>query len=223
VPNRATELRWAYDGRKEGLSRELVVAAAVRLADREGISAVSIRRVAGELEVRPMSLYSYFASKDDLIALMLDRVNGTLLLDDPLPSDWREALRAIARCAWEAYLEHPWMLQVFGAGARVGPNQLRRAEQSATAVATLGVDPATAWNALQIVHEWTIGHALHTVTLREDSQLQAHLAEADPIEFPRMAAVYADRQRADPDHSFDLGIDTVLDGIERRLLAVRAP
>ena len=111
---------------------------------------------------------------------MLTRSAAELLVPEPLPDDWREALRLIARRAYAAYVEHPWMMQAFGTGTRVGPNMLRRAEQSAAAVASLDLDAADAWTALSIVHEWTIGHALHVVTLREDAELEGQLRAADP-------------------------------------------
>jgi AcrR family transcriptional regulator len=195
------------------------VAAALEIADAEGLDAVSIRRVAARLGARPMSLYTHIASKDDLVALMLDEVSAELLVPEPLPGDWRAALRAIARQALNAYLAHPWMLSAFGRRPPVGPNHLRRAEQSATAVTGLGIDPADAWTALRIVHEWTMGHALHVVTLREDQQLERQLANADPDAFPQMAKVFPALRGRPHDTSFDAALDVLLDGIERRFLA----
>ncbi len=220
MPNRATDLAWDEPEQADatGLTRAAVVRAALELADAEGLDAVSIRRVAARLQARPMSLYSHIASKDDLIALMLNEVSGELLVPEPLPDDWRGALRLIARRAHDAYLAHPWMLTAFGRGPRVGPNQLRRAEQSATAVAALDLDPADAWTALRIVHEWTLGNALHVVTLREDPQLEQQLRAADPDTFPRMSRVFPTGRGESHDTDFDAALEVVLDGIERRFL-----
>lgn len=224
MPNRASDLVWdePQDALATGLTRAAVIGAALEIADAEGLDAVSIRRVAAALKVRPMSLYTHIASKDDLIALMLNEVSGELLVPEPLSDDWREALRLIARRAHDAYLAHPWMLHAFGRGPRVGPNQLRRAEQSATAVAGLGLDPADAWTALRIVHEWTMGNAIHALTLREDRQLEQQLRAADPGAFPRMAEVFPAARGESHDTDFDVALEVVLDGIERRLLAGRA-
>ncbi|HEY4279898.1 MAG TPA: TetR/AcrR family transcriptional regulator C-terminal domain-containing protein [Conexibacter sp.] len=227
MPNRASEdLVWddpeqAPQATAPGLTRPRLVAAALELADAEGLDAVSIRRVAGELRARPMSLYTHIASKDDLVALMLNAVSAELLVPGELPADWRDALRAIARQSFAAYLAHPWMLSAFGRGPRVGPNQLRRAEQSAAAVAGLPIDPADAWTALRIVHEWTMGHALHVITLREDSELEKQLANADPASFPQMAKVFPATRGKPHDTSFDAALEVVLDGIERRFLDSR--
>jgi AcrR family transcriptional regulator len=219
MPNRASdELVWdePADGGSAGLTRTDVIQAALDVADAEGLEAVSIRRVAADLGVRPMSLYTHIASKDDLVALMLHEMSGELLVSEPLPDDWREALRQIARQAYAAYVQHPWALQAFGRGTRVGPNMLRRAEQSAAAITSLDLSPADAWIALSIVHEWTIGHALHVVTLREDAELEGQLSGADPTEFPRMSRVFGVGREQSRDTIFDVALEAVLDGIERR-------
>ena len=222
VPNRASDLVWEEPEPTPsggGLTRARIVATALALADDEGLDAVSIRRVAAALSARPMSLYTHIASKDDLVALMLDAVSGELLVEEPLPDDWRAALSAIARRSHAVYVAHPWMLQTFGRAARVGPNLLRRAEQSAAAVASLGAEPADAWTALTIVHEWTMGHALHTLTLRADRQLEERLQEADAASFPRMAQVFPPGQRREREETFERALAAVLDGIEQRFLA----
>lgn len=221
MPNRASDLVWDEPAAEpvQGLTRARIVATALALADEEGLDAVSIRRVAAQLEARPMSLYTHIASKDDLIALMFDAVSGELLVPEPLPQDWREALRAIARRSHQAYVTHSWMLHAFGRGPRVGPNQLRRAEQSAQAVAGLDLDPRDAWTALQIVHEWSMGHALHAITLREDDRLEADLrARVDAKSYPAMTKVFPSGRGASAAPAFDDALEVVLDGIERRFL-----
>jgi AcrR family transcriptional regulator len=222
MPNRASEdLVWDEPDQpgSSALTRADVVGAALDIADADGLEAVSIRRVAGELGVRPMALYTHIASKDDLVALMLHEMSGRLLVPEPLPDDWRAALRLIARRAYDAYVQHAWALQAFGRGTRVGPNMLRRAEQSAAAVAGLDLAPADAWIALSIVHDWTIGHALHVVTLQQDSELEGQLSSADPADFPRMSRVFGVGRAASRDTVFDVALEAVLDGIERRFLA----
>jgi AcrR family transcriptional regulator len=222
VPNRAPEdLVWdeSEPAGSDALTRAEIVQAALDIADAEGLEAVSIRRVAAALGMRPMSIYSHIASKEDLVALMLHEFSGRLLVPEPLPDDWRAALRLIARRAYDAYVQHAWALQAFGRGTRVGPNMLRRAEQSAAAVAGLDLAPADAWIALSIVHEWTIGHALHVVTLRDDEELEGQLDGADPEEFPRMTRVFGDGREQSRETIFAVALEAVLDGIERRLLA----
>ena len=83
---------------------------------------------------------------------------------------------------------------------------------------SLDLSPADAWIALSIVHDWTIGHALHVVTLREDEELRGRLQDADPASFPRMSRVFDARASRPGDATFELALQAVLDGIERRFL-----
>lgn len=218
MPNRASDFVWDQPESRagSGLTRARVVQAALDIADDEGLDAVSIRRVADALDARPMSLYSHIASKEDLLALMLHEMAGRMLVSEPLPDDWREGLRRIARRAHEVYVAHPWMMQAVGQGTRVGPNMLRRAEQSAAAVAALELEPADAWVALSIIHEWSLGHALHVVTLREDAELEGQMRGADPDEFPRMSRVFGPGRAESQGSAFEIALEAILDGIELR-------
>src|SRR4051794_41896312 len=110
MPTRAGGLDWsAPPAASGGLSRDGIVAAALSLADAEGLDAVSIRRVAAALGARPMSLYTHIAAKDDLVDLMADAVVGEVLIDDP-PAAWRGALRVMAGRSWRAFVAPPRLL-----------------------------------------------------------------------------------------------------------------
>jgi AcrR family transcriptional regulator len=95
---------------EQGLSEARIVGAALAIADREGLAAVSIRRVASELRVSPMALYRYFPSKDELVLLLADAAFG-----ESKPPAAREAvelraqLEAAARAQWQVYAKHPWL------------------------------------------------------------------------------------------------------------------
>src|SRR5271166_904447 len=94
--------------RKE-LTREKIAATALAIADQEGFPAVSMRRVAQELQVGTMSLYYYVKTKDDLIAVMDDALMSEALLPS-LPNDWRRAMMEIAERTHSMFLRHPWAL-----------------------------------------------------------------------------------------------------------------
>src|SRR3954471_20963784 len=110
--------------------RHEIVAAAVRIADAEGVDAVSMRRLADELGVATMTPYTHVESKDELIDLMRDAVAAEMLLPEPLPDDWRTALRAIAHKTKDALEAHPWSLDVTPRRPRARINRLRHVEQS---------------------------------------------------------------------------------------------
>jgi AcrR family transcriptional regulator len=151
---------WTRPVKPRRLTREAVVASAVELADREGLEAVSVRRVAAELKARPMSLYSFFERKDELVDLMLDQVLGEMLLDEVPAGDWRDALKAVLHRQIEVGRRHPWLMSAFGARAPIGPNAARHADQSLAAVASAGMPPERALQLLRAVDIYLWGFAM---------------------------------------------------------------
>jgi AcrR family transcriptional regulator len=228
MPNRApAELDWnapATD-RGRGLTRAAIVGAAVALADREGLRAVSIRRVAGELGIRPMSIYTHVASKDDLVDLMLDAVIAEVLLPEPLPEDWREALRQIAHRSHDAFVAHPWTLEAFGQRPRFGPNTLRHVEQTLAAASRTGLDHETAAIVFSVVDEYTLGHAMRVLLVPDEDALRGSVEQmlraADPDAFPHLAQATAASLLGSREGAFEAGLEALLDGFERTLLADR--
>lgn len=104
-------------GPKRELSHESIVDAAVEIADEEGLSAVTMQRVAGVFGFTTMALYRYVASKDDLRMLMLDRLSaevGDAIVDS---TDWRSGLRDWAVAVRDCYSRHPWLVSLAGASA----------------------------------------------------------------------------------------------------------
>jgi AcrR family transcriptional regulator len=127
-PRRSLELLWGVAepparGPKQGLSVDGIAAAAIALADAEGLDAVSMRRVADRLGKSAMALYTYVPSKAELLDLMLDRVQAEAATTYPLDAGWRPAVEAWARDGWAFYERHPWVLQVGGARSSLGPNE----------------------------------------------------------------------------------------------------
>jgi len=127
------------------------------VADDEGLDAVSIRRIASELNARPMSLYGHINSKDDLLELMHDAAVEETLVGD-VPSDWREALRMLARYNRAAALRHPWLLATRDTGCSIGPASLKRMDESAAAVRGLNADSAMLRALVLAVDTFTLGH-----------------------------------------------------------------
>lgn len=140
------------------LSREAIVAAAIAIADTEGLEAVSIRRLATKLDARPMSLYSHIEKKGDLIDLMVDEVmGGAILPDGPPLDDWRRALREIAQRTRESTRAHPWIVGAAFRRPFLGPNALRHIDQSLGAVSSLPLSPERKRAVLLAVDTYTLG------------------------------------------------------------------
>jgi AcrR family transcriptional regulator len=211
-------------GRRPKLTREAIVDKAIEIADAEGLEAVSIRRIASELGVRAMSLYTHIEAKEDLLDLMYDVVAVEVLVEDGLPDDWREAMIAITRKERAAGLRHPWMFELAGRSPRIGPNGLRHAEQSMAAAARLTDDPEEMLAIVTTVDHYMLGFVLREQRLREmgvttpgearESVLeQAYIAKLlESGEFPHLRSVLDTGLYNQED--FDLGLKWLLDGIE---------
>jgi AcrR family transcriptional regulator len=208
--------------RRPPLTRERIVAAAVELADTEGLAAVSLRRIAERLPARTMSLYAHIESKDRLLALMADAAAAGHLVPEPLPDDWREALRRIARRSRGALLAHPWVVDLAGR-TPPGPNGLRHVEQSLAALASLDAPPAVRAGVLAAVDDYTLGHVVRELVDRRSSP-DLRRPQVDALAgggFPRLAALAAAGEIAarDDDADFETGLGWLLDGIAAALQA----
>ncbi|KOG37642.1 TetR/AcrR family transcriptional regulator C-terminal domain-containing protein [Streptomyces decoyicus] len=125
-----------------GLSRESVVRAGVKVADAEGLRALSMRRVAAEFGVSSMALYRHVAGKDELVLLMADAAFRDIELPEPAPDGWRERMEAGARLQWELYRRHPWLAQYLSL-TRPQPMPRAMALIEWTMARVRGMDPVT--------------------------------------------------------------------------------
>ncbi|MFM2353128.1 MAG: hypothetical protein RLZZ608_534 [Actinomycetota bacterium] len=105
------------------LNRATVLRAAVALADRDGLAAVSMRHLSAELGVVPMALYKHVADKDDLVAGMIDLVVAGYAAPPP-GLEWRDGVRQRVRAARDALLEHPWLRTAIEAATQRTPSVL---------------------------------------------------------------------------------------------------
>jgi AcrR family transcriptional regulator len=206
--------------RRTPLTREIVVAAAIPIADAEGLAAVTVRRLAAELDARPMSVYSYarITSKEELFDLMVDEVSAEMLLPE-LPPDWREALRSIAIRCRQVLLRHPWWVELVGQHVLLGPNGTRYREQNLDAVGGLGLDPESRLAIYVAVQSYVVGQAMFT--LDEEASTPAAPAvgyQAALIasgDFPNLAGLDPHRPTTPEAHEqfFRRGLDWLLRGI----------
>ncbi|MGW4999177.1 TetR/AcrR family transcriptional regulator [Streptomyces hydrogenans] len=112
-------------GGPAGLDRERIVAASVRMLDRDGLGKLSMRRLAAELGVTAMSLYWYVDTKDDIIEYAIDTVYAEIDLDAVAAgADWRERLRTLALHYRRMLVRHPWMSPCAGQYLNIGPHAI---------------------------------------------------------------------------------------------------
>jgi AcrR family transcriptional regulator len=147
-PDPVLRLLWHYDdgapsgsrrGRKQRLSVADVVDAGIRIADRDGLPGLSMRLLATELGLGAMSLYTYVPGRDELLALMLDRVLSRRELPT-MPDDLRSRIALVARFQYEVCQDHPWLLDISGLRAWVGPGASDLYEWQLSAIEGSGLD-----------------------------------------------------------------------------------
>ncbi|MFI7455565.1 TetR/AcrR family transcriptional regulator [Nonomuraea sp. NPDC049714] len=115
-------------GPKPAYSRAQIAEAAIRIADAEGLEAATMRRIAAEIGAGAMSLYRYVPSRDDLVELIADRLQGEIDVDGMPSGDWRADLTRYAEGLRAMWLRHPWIATVQRSLPSFGPNQLRLIE-----------------------------------------------------------------------------------------------
>ena len=137
-------------GRPPAHTVDQVVEAAVRLADAEGLAAVSMRRVGTEIGAGAMSLYTYVANRDRLLDLMVDRV-GAETAAVPITGDWRADLLALAGTQRALMLAHPWLPAALPNRRLTGRNMLGYLENALAALAPTGLDGPTKMEVIALV------------------------------------------------------------------------
>ncbi|MGW2170910.1 TetR/AcrR family transcriptional regulator [Streptomyces sp. NPDC001705] len=207
------------------LNREKIVRAAIRLADADGLEAVSLRKVATALGVGPMRLYGYIAGKEELLDLMVDAVYAEIR---PVGDSWREVLRSLAETTRRAAHEHEWLADLLGGRPQLGPHALARGE--AVVAALDEVDTDTVMPVVTSVDAYVIGAVRREIADRraeratgmDERRWQASLGPYlertfATGRFPALATVVRDAAHLDADETFRMGLDFLLDGIEARL------
>lgn len=195
--------------RASGLTREKIAAVALAIADKDGFEAVSMRRVAQELNVGTMSLYYYVKTKDDLIAVMDDALMAEALLPS-LPKSWKRAIFEIARRTHALFLRHPWALSSM-LSAPPGLNAMRHMEQCLEALAETSMTGQEKLRLLALVDDFVFGHALREAADRSKIDTKFAAAQLRSGAFPRLVEVFGDGEgRIFADDRFDHGLRKLL-------------
>ena len=204
------------------LSKQRVVAEAIRLADREGVDKLSMRRLANELGAGVMSLYSYVANKDELLDAMIDVVFDEI----EIPNDaveWKTAMRQRAMSARRALARHPWAITLMESRTTPGPANLRHHEAVMACLRTAGFSVAMATHANWLLDSCVYGYALQEATLPFDTAEEfaaigeeVFMPQLPPDQYPYLneAAVTLLAAGYDPADEFTFGLDLILGALE---------
>jgi AcrR family transcriptional regulator len=198
-------------GPRPSLDVDRIVAAAVQLADAEGLAALSMRRVALELGVAVMTLYSHVPTKGDLVDLMVDSVLGELYPEEQsvASGNWRARLDAVARANRAFFLRHPWALQASTAEPPAGPNRMRKFELELRAVDGLDLSEVQMDLLITLVNGFVRGMvgSVRQQVPAEQLDLFPTAARVTPLATAELRGTDA------AERSFEFGLERLLDGI----------
>ena len=224
-------------GPRAGLSADAIVAAAMRVADAEGLEAVSMARVAHELGFTTMSLYRHVTSKEELLQLMW---NGSALGAESLViegDDWRSRLRAWAIIQRDMLDRHPWITQMPMAAPPLGPENMIFVERGLEALDGTGLANRDKLRVIGVLSSYTLSEArIARDAARAAARAHAAATSAQPVSawtfeallrelvdertYPRLyriawsAPAGGDKPGHDEQEEFLFGIDRILDGVQ---------
>lgn len=212
---------------REPLTREAIVNAALRVLDAEGFDALSMRRVAQELNTGAASLYAHVTNKDQLVDLMLDRVYAEFDVPDADPGRWQDQVKDIVRSGLRVLLAHPGLARASLAGIPMGPNGLLLTERCLAVLRAGGLPDHVASYAGELIGQYISVSAIEREAARErfplddpaqvqefSRQFRAYLESLPPHQFPNLTAM-AGPLTAMPgeDERFELGLDILVRGL----------
>ncbi len=211
-------------GKRLKLSRERVLAAAMDIADRGGLPSLTIRSLAGELGAKPMSVYYYVASKDELLDHLVDVVFEEIALPDPA-GDWREEMRRRAHSARTRLKQHSWAIGLLESRTSPGPATLRHHELVLATLRRAGFSAEHTAHAYALIDSYVYGFALQEASLPFEGPdtvgevaepIMAMMASGEYPTMVEMATEYYLQPGYDFADEFEFGLELILDALEKR-------
>jgi AcrR family transcriptional regulator len=223
-PSRSTRDRPA----KAPLSEAAVVEAALALTHSEGLAAVTMRRIAAELDTGAASLYVYVRNRDELLIAMLDRVTSTIVLVEPDPKQWRTQIQNLLGSSLAALTSYPGL----AAGLPVEPpttqNTMAFVENLLGLLLAGGITAQNAAWACDILNMLVIatagesdlrhaaGHTTATFRTAAVAKMYDVFAGQSPEHYPNVVALASELVAGEGDDRFRFAVDTFLDGLVAR-------
>jgi AcrR family transcriptional regulator len=235
-PRRTIELLWGVQRRRRGprpsLSGEQIVAKAIELADSGGLAGLSMRKLADELGITPMSLYGYVPGKTELLDVMADRAYSEITSRGDPADPWQARLAELAQQHWAVLLSHAWLLHIAASRPLLGPHVTALYDAELAAVDGLGLTDIDMDLIVSLVDDYVRG-AARGVTEAADAQARTGMSDQqwweaygpllaevlDPARYPtavRVGTAAGQEYGAahDPARSFKFGLQRIIDGID---------
>ncbi|MFQ6396808.1 TetR/AcrR family transcriptional regulator [Nocardia sp. KC 131] len=204
---------------KAPLSREVIVEAGLRILDNDGLAALTMRRVAQDLDTGAASLYVYVANRDDLMATMLDQVLGTV--PAPTGGSWRERLAALVESTVAAMSKHEGLALVALGSIPTSPNALLLVERLVTLLDEAGLDRKTNSWAVDLIYLHITAQAAEQSAYntggREESdyvaEVQRHFAELPADRYPMLVGMREEMMSGNGDEREVWALRVLINGI----------
>lgn len=205
------------------LNREQVLAAAIDLADEEGLAAVTMRRLGERLGVEAMSLYNHVANKDDIVDGIADAVLGSIELPSDC-ADWKASMRQRADSLRKVLARHPWAAALTDTRSRPGPATLRYSDWVLGCLRRAGFSPDMASRAFWVLDSYIYGFVSQEASVVAEGSVAAEQGEytrsLPSEEHPYLieaSMAYAAGPGWDFDEEFRFGLELILEGLDRRI------
>ena len=210
-------------GKRSPLTPERIFRSAVKLCDKEGIEALSMRKLAATLRVEAMSLYNHVKNKDDILDGMVDLVFAEI--DPPeIGGDWKNAMRKRAQSAHEVLMRHPWATMVLMSRINVGPFALRYVNATLGCLREAGFSYALAdyaWNTLDAqIYGYTLQRLNFPFVPDEYADVAETFMPQIPMEeYPYLAGLSFEvmEGRHDGLQELSFGLEFILEGLAQLL------
>jgi AcrR family transcriptional regulator len=223
VPERASSRR------RDPLTREAIVAAALKVLDRDGLDGFSMRRVAEELDTGAASLYWHVGSKDGLLDLVFEEVIGEHQIPDPDPDRWQEQIKEAARAMRETIHRHRDIVQLSIGRIPLGPNAIRVSERTLAILRAGGIPDDLAVQSYLLLMSVVNGFTMDERGFEQDEQgaegppideigrtVQDYFESLPEEQFPNLREVAGSFAMSDQDARFELLMDLYVEGLARR-------
>jgi len=214
----ASMARPTTDPTSTRLSREVLVGACVRIADREGPDAVTMRRLGSELGVDPTAVYRHFRDKDELLVAVADRLLVEALSGYEPTGSWRSDARALALRARRTYLAHPRLASLVASAESPLPSESRLSELALGLLREAGLPDEEAVLAFQAIETYTAGASSLDAASGPDGgeAWRRAYAALPPQEYPNLSETAHLMYRED-ETAFEFGLDLMLEALQARL------
>jgi AcrR family transcriptional regulator len=203
------------------LTRERILRAAIDVADRHGLAALTMRRLGATLGVEAMALYKHVDGKDAILDGIVELIVGEIEVPDD--RDWRSAMRRRATSARAVLGRHPWAIGLLETRSATGPAALRYLDRTLGSLRAAGFPIEDAGHAFWLLDSFVYGHVLQEANARFRSSQDMARSDAwealAPEAYPNLAEIVHDASRSEYtiDREFAFGLELILDALARRL------